>query len=352
MISLLKFNACGIDISDKSIKYASLAKKGCQLVLDKYGEHSLPDGVINGGVIFGQDVLIGVLKKIKDEVNLDYVAVSLPEEKSYIVEMLMPKNISWQEYREAVELHLEERVPIEISKASFDYEEGGISKIAGFNLITSVVETELANQYYRSLTDAGLLPLVFELESQALARAIIKRGSRDISMIVDIGREQSNFSITVGEVVHLASSVNIGGNTLAKAIQDDLQVSLEEARKLKEEIGLLRKDKGQNPFGSIVRVATVLRDEIFQRLSFWNNSSLGVAKRDPITRVLLCGGNASIPGLAEYLTSDIGLFVDSANPWINILSFDDQIPTMTKRESLKYCTALGLALRVSGNKND
>ncbi len=349
MISPLYFEACGIDISDRAVKYVSLLHKRHGFELASYGEYYLPEGTINGGVIANAAALIEVLKKVRVEVGLDYAVASLPEEKGYVVEMLVPANLDADKVREAVELHLEERVPIAISGAVFDYEDSTIATGPQDQsiLVTSVVETTVADGYYQSLKAAGLRPITFELESQSLARAAIKEGTKDVSMIVDIGREQSNLSIVSGQVVHVAASINVGGAALAKAIEDDLHVSKEEAKKLKEEVGLLRKNDGKSPFGSIVRVASVLRDEIWQRLSYWNNGDASLGKRNPIARVLLCGGNANIPGLAEYLTSDMGLPVALVNPWINMASFDDYIPSMTKSESLKYCTALGLALRAS-----
>lgn len=343
----MQFQACGIDISDRAIKYASLTRVKHYLVLDKYGEHVLPEGIVSGGVIADSERLIEVLKKIRQESNLEYVIASLPEEKGYVVEMFLPGDLSSARTREVVELHLEERVPIEVSKAVFDYERTkSLDPLTGnTGCVTSVVESSLADSYSGALSRAGFVPLVFELESQALSRAVIEKSSSQVTMIVDIGREQSNLSVVTADVVHLAVSVNVGGNSLARAIQEDLHVSEEEAEKLKEERGLLRADNLEGPFESIVRVASVLRDEIWQRLTYWNNEKNVAPKRDPISRVLLCGGNASIPGLAEYLTSDMGLPVAIANPWTNIASFDDYIPPIPKKESLKYCTALGLALR-------
>ncbi|OHB17124.1 MAG: hypothetical protein A2749_03180 [Parcubacteria group bacterium RIFCSPHIGHO2_01_FULL_45_26] len=353
MFSLLNFEACGLDISDRAVKYVSIIRKKRTFELSKYGEHYLPEGVVNGGIISDKEALIKVLKQVKAEVGVDYSAVSLPEEKGYIVEVQVPAHLPVADIREAVELHLEERVPIEASKAIFDYEK---SSLAGSSpdqsvLVISAAERAIADDYHDVLSASGLNPIIFELESQALARAVIREGAQDVSIIVDIGREQSNLSITVGGIVHLASSVNVGGNAITKAIQEDLGMSWEEAKKIKEDVGLLRRGTNKNSFGSVVRVASILRDEIWQRLNYWNGASSDAIKRTPITQVLLCGGNANIPGLAEYLTSDMGLPVALANPWTNIISFEKQIPSMTKRESLKYCTAIGLAIRVAKNND-
>ena len=69
-------------------------------------------------------------------------------------------------------------------------------------------------------------------------------------------------------------------------------------------------------------------------------------QRPTIERILMCGGDANIPGLLEYLSSGLDTPIAFANPWINILpSFDKEIPPMTFNNSLRYATALGLALR-------
>jgi type IV pilus assembly protein PilM len=188
-----------------------------------------------------------------------------------------------------------------------------------------------------------------ELESQAIARAMVPESS-ETTMIVDVGREQSNVSVVCRNVVRLSTSISLGGNTLAKAIQDDLSIDPIEANRLKEDEGLLRRGQARSPFYSIVRVATILRDEIYQRLTYWNTGRNRSNARDSIKRIVLCGGNASIPGLTEYLTSGANVPVAIGNPWVNVLSFDEQIPELHAREALKYCTAIGLALR--SNKYD
>lgn len=337
MLSFLKFPACGIDLSDRAVKFVLLRNYGGKLRLAKFGERELPPGAVEGGVIKQREVLVDVLRQAREETGTPYVGVALPEERGYVVEMDIPAGRGI-DLRETIELHLEERVPIEAAKAIFGYEETG-----GGSVAVSVVERDFSEEYHDILSEAGFIPTAFELESQAIARAVLPRNSETTAMIIDVGREQSNLSVVTGKVVRLAASVNLGGNVLARAIREDLGVSDEEAEKLKEEEGLLRQDAQRSPFFSIIRMAAVLRDEIFQRISYWNSDRSKNGNVAPVGLTLLCGGNANVPGLAEYLTGGLGVPVALANPWVNIASFDEYIPEMTRREALKFCTAIGLA---------
>jgi type IV pilus assembly protein PilM len=299
-------------------------------------------------VIQDPSALLAILKKVKEKAGYDFVHVSLPEEKGYIVEMVFPASAGKDLYG-AIELHLEEQVPLEASNITFDYEVVHYPKeIAGGSYIVqiSATETSIASVYFDVCKEAGLLPVTFELESQAIARAVVPEGA-ETTMIVDVGREQSNVSVVCRNMVRTSTSISLGGNTLAKAIQDDLKIDAVEAVRLKEDEGLMRRGQAQSPFYSIVRIATILRDEIYQRLTYWNTGRDRSNVKDAVRKIVLCGGNASIPGLTEYLTSGANVPVSIGNPWINVLNFDEQIPEIHAREALKYCTAIGLALRSS-----
>src|SRR3989344_1901402 len=341
----LRFPTCGLDISDRSVKFAEIVKYRKHLRLGRYGEEELPAGVVVNGGIQDPSVLLATLKRIKERAGYDFAHVALPEEKSYVVEMVLPASAG-RDLRGAIELHLEEQVPLEIRATTFDYEiVHSPEEIAGgrYIVVVSATETSLASIYFDVCREAGLLPGTFELESQAIARALVKEGE-ETKMIVDVGREQSNVSVVCRNQVRLSTSIGMGGNTLSEAIETDLGVDAVTAVRLKDEDGL-RRGQDRSPFYSIVRVATILRDEIYQRMSYWNSGRERSNIKDAVKRIILCGGNASIPGFTEYLTSGSNIPVSIGNPWSNMLSFDEEIPEITSRESLKYCTAIGLALR-------
>ncbi|HEY9583099.1 MAG TPA: pilus assembly protein PilM [Candidatus Paceibacterota bacterium] len=343
----LQLPLAGLDISDRAIKYVELVTHHGKLRLAKFEETEIEEGIIKGGVVLNKDKFISILRKMCGKIGQTLFHISLPEEKAYLVEMQLPTSAR-SDLRGAIELHLEEHVPLETAGVTFDFQivhKPKDSPKGEYTVAVSVIETNFVESYFEVLSEAGLSPIGFEFESQALARVVVDRKINGITMVVDIGREQSHVSIVSQGIVRSTSSLSVGGNAFVRAIMEDLKVDGLEALRLKETEGLFRRGKDKSPFGSIIRVASVLRDEMWERLIYWNTGRERSNAKDVINQVVLCGGNANVPGLLEYLTSGIDVNVSVANPWVNILSLDDNVPDLIARESLKYCTALGLALR-------
>ena len=66
---------------------------------------------------------------------------------------------------------------------------------------------------------------------------------------------------------------------------------------------------------------------------------------EPITHVLVVGGNASIRGLSEYFESELKVPVATGDVFTNFAPRATWLPPLSYAESLAYATAIGLALR-------
>lgn len=341
----LEMPAAGLDLSDRSVKFAELVRRADGLALGRWGEREIPAGVIQAGQIKKPDELKKVLTALASQTGLNYLNVSLPEEKAYLVTMKMPPTPR-RHLSESIELELEEHVPIPASQVVFDYEI--IEETAeGPRLIVSVFPRDLAEEYAQAVLAAGFLPLSFEIEAQALARSVIPSGDRGTFMIVDFGSTRISFVIVSAGLVLFSSTVAIGGQDINEAVREKLGVSPEMAREIKEKRGLSRSSENRELFAAVGQLVSVLRDELAKHYLYWNThpGDDGI-RRDKIEKVFLCGGDANIPGLTEYLSAGAEVPISLANPWVNIIaSFDEAIPALPFNHSLRYDTALGLALR-------
>ena len=63
-----------------------------------------------------------------------------------------------------------------------------------------------------------------------------------------------------------------------------------------------------------------------------------------VNKIILCGGGSNMKGLAEYLNQRIKKEVVLGSPWIN-LNLGSGLPVINKEISVRYATAIGLALR-------
>ena len=367
----LERRAVGLDISDRSIKYAKLewsAGRRSALRLERFGEVELPAGVVEGGQIKNQTALGAALRGLREKTGLREVVFSLPEEQAFLLRLFLPE-MAEREVRQSLELQLEEYVPLPAERLFFDYEvvsapappAGG----AGYELAVSAFPRATVLDYLAIITAAGFSPVAAEIEGQAVARAILpprarqkpdeKRGA---TLLVDFGRARTGFALVDdGRVVATATVVTIGGELVTAAIQKSLNVSPAEAERLKLTTGLLATGDDRRVLFALLPIVSVLRDEINKFRGSWEthgdlappappSGGVGGAPfRRRVTRVLLTGGQATLPGLVQYLAGGLGLAVELGDVWTNILDAQRVLPPIKFNDSFKYATALGLALR-------
>ncbi len=336
----LAMNSFAVDISDQSIKYGELIKNPSGITLGKYGKEKIPEGVIVSGKIEKEENLVSILKKIKEKNNLHFIRVSLPEEQIYLFTLTVPKTEN-EDLRDVILLQIEEYIPLNALDVVFDYD---VIRDDGQNILLEVVSisSEVIESYISVFNKAGLTPVAFEIEAQAIARAVVPFGETAPVMIVDFGDARTGVSIYQNGRIFLTTTLSIGGVDLTNMIAKTYSISFEEAEKKKQEYGLNTTTKVEDIFSAILNGISVLRDELNKQFIYWDNHN--TSKNEQISHIILCGGDANLTGLAEYLESSLKIKVENANVWINILNTKNIIPKMTFEESLGYATVLGLAM--------
>lgn len=340
--SYLAMNSCAIDISDQSIKYGELINTSSGPRLGKYGREKIPEGVVVSGKIEKEDEMIRLLIKIREKENIHFIRVSLPEEQMYLFTLSVPKT-NKENLREMILLQIEEYIPLKAPDAVFDYD---VINEDDKNILIEVVAIASAtiDGYLSVFNKAGLVPLSFEIEAQAIARAVIPSGDSSPTMIVDLGYARTGVSISKNGRVFLTTTLAIGGIDLTNMIAKNFSLSFDEAEKMKYEYDLNQGSKAQNIFSAILNGISVLRDELDKQTTYWETHNKNNPKQEKIERIILCGGDANLAGLSDYLELSMKVKVENANVWVNILNTEDAVPKMSFEESLSYATVLGLSL--------
>ncbi|MCX6714041.1 MAG: type IV pilus assembly protein PilM [Candidatus Vogelbacteria bacterium] len=338
--------AVGFDISDYSVKFLELLPDQENIKLGRYGERALPAEVVVNGVIKNPTELVKVLASIKAENNFNYAYASLPEDKAFTFRLSLPpmKN---EEIRNSIELQIGDFVPIPAPDCVFDYEIVGQGADGGVNVSVSALPKDIVEGYLSVFKNAGFELIGAEVEAQAIARSLLSPADIGAYMIIDIGKIHTSFIVSCLGSVVFTSIINVGGEDITKFIEKNLGLSYDEAVKQKEKKGLLRSAENNDLFMSLIPVVSAMKDEINQRLSFWqeHNTEGSGGECRTIDKIILCGGQASLAGLREYLEIGLGLPVELGNPWVNICPTGDCVMPIKLNESLRYVTCLGLALR-------
>ena len=340
------FSVIGLDISDESFKYLRLDKHKDEQDVTFFGEEPLAKGIIDAGEIKDEVALGEALKRIqnfggKKKLRDPYLILSLPEEKGFL-RLIRTQRIPLGELRQALEFQLEEHIPFPPADLYFDYQ---VLDLAGrsrptMDVVVTAYPKATVESYMNAVQKAGFLPLVFELESQAIARAVVPRNTKGVFLVGDLGKTRTTFSIVSEGTVNFTSTVKVGGRDIDAILMNALQLTPEQAKEVKFGRGF--DAMSEDIIKSLTPALVALKDEADRQIGFWERR---YPERDPVSRVYLCGGDALLHGLPEFLAQELRIPVERARIWENIFNLEKQIPSITARETMRYATTFGLALR-------
>jgi type IV pilus assembly protein PilM len=341
--SLLSATSFGLDISDESIKFMEFRVTRRGIRTGRHGERSIPKGVMEAGKINDTKKMEEVLSKLRLEEGIKSVRVSLPEQQVYLYKFQLGKE-GLKSVREGIELSLEEHIPVPAESAIFDYE---IISENEKNLYIQVaaIPKNVIETYLAVFRNAQISVGSFELEAQAITRAVVKKGDLNAYMIVDFGEKRTGIFIVSAGVVMFTSTLDIGGFTLNSMLQKSFNINYEEANRLKIEYGLQRNMENKEVFSVLLNSVSILRDEVAKHFVYWQTHKDEEGKQNPlINKIILCGGDSNLTGLADYLSSSMKVPVEMANVWINVGKIKNHIPSLSFKKALSFAASIGLAL--------
>ena len=125
-----------------------------------------------------------------------------------------------------------------------------------------------------------------------------------------------------------------------------MKVSYDEAEKIKREKGISGVAENEDLSLALMSAVSILRDEVVKQQAYWETHNDEYGKKRPvIQKIYLCGGDSNLAGFAEYLAEGLSMPVELANTLVNVNKLDEYVPEISFSDSLRYATALGLALR-------
>jgi len=366
----IKREIFGLDISDLSLKIIHLKKNKKELELACFGETKIEPGIIKNGEIKDTNKLARIIetgiRQVKGEkINTKYVITSLPEEKAYLQVIQMPK-VPEENLRSAVIYEAENYIPTPLDQVYLDFQivPSLTDNLDHYDILIAALPKLTVDPYVSALKLAGLEPVALEIESLAIARAIIENQKTESPiLLIDFGATKTSFIIFSGHALRFTSSISVSSTHFTEIIAKALNITMNKAEALKIKHGLTEKtntdnkgktkDKEQRKvFEALIPALVDLTQQIRKHLEYYrthaSHEHLNPENKE-VSKILLCGGGSNLKGLDELLSMELKLPVEIGNPWINI-SEKKQIQ-FEKEKSLAYTTALGLSLRAIKENN-
>lgn len=351
----LKPEAFGLDISDLSLKIAKLKKKKSSLDLVSFSEMRIEPGIIERGEIKKEDELIKTIKealsKVQGEkIGTKYTVASLPEEKAFLQIIQMPL-MKEEELEKSVYFEAENYIPLSLNDVYLDFQvvKPVVNHLDHFDVLLVAVPKKIVDSYIFCFKKANLIPLVLEIESQALARALVKNEvSPAPLLLIDFGLAKTSFIIFSGYSLRFTSSLAISSKEFTQTIADNFKISFSEAEKMKIKYGIEGKE-GEKILEiltpSLKQLTNEIEDYLFYYHTHIHHEHLPLDSKE-VEKILISGGGANLKGLANFLSLKLKIPVELGNPWVNILPEPlREIPELPFEKSLPFTSVLGLALR-------
>jgi type IV pilus assembly protein PilM len=250
---------------------------------------------------------------------------------------LLP-NLKPKELKQAVTNEIEQYIPLPLDQLYYDYhitnrQDGQIE------LFAVAIPKDIVDSYQVLAELMNLEPVLVETTMAAAGQLFSHDKHSDVAtVIIDFGSLTSDISIFHHSIL-VTGTVKGGGLVFTKSIQSALNLTEAEAGTIKNKYGLAASKKQTQIRQAIEPVLLDIIKEIRRMMRYYEER---YGNQQKIGQVVILGGGANMPGLADYLTEDLRLPVRSHDPW-SYLDFRGLQPP-SGPDRLMYATVAGLAL--------
>jgi type IV pilus assembly protein PilM len=265
-----------------------------------------------------------------------------------IVKKITMNRLSDEDAQQAVYWEAEQHVPYDINDVSLDFEILGPAPNdpKQMQVLLVAAKKDMVLSFGDLIREAGLQPLIVDVDSFAVQNAIeanYEFGPEEVVAILNIGSEITNIDITMGGVPYFTKDLQLGGNVFVEATQRKFNLSQSEAAAVV---------RGESSAGlEVVPVIEHACEGLAVALERAQAYLRTAGEAGSVTRIMLCGGSALTPGLAEFLSRRFGVPAEIANPLARV-EYDPSL--FAGQDVLKVAPLLtvgiGLALRRQGDK--
>lgn len=368
----------GIDLGAGHVKLVELRNEQGRPRLVTYGIYELPlDQTEHDDWSDRVDQAVQIIKGLLEQTNAQsrIVVSSLPTFEVFSSLVTVPA-VSQKELVNAIRLEAKKVVPRPLDEMILDWKEVGITSLVkksedkpeesteeqtgedeeegASGKITGSVGTEqrkilitaapktLVDAYVKIYKECGLRLVGLETESIALSRSLIGKDP-SVVMVVDIGSHSTNISIIEEGLSVVNRGVNFGGMKVTDKMADRMGVTAEQIEQWKRDVGVTAH---QQPLSNAIReiLDDVLHEIRYVFQLYRSQLQLATGTQGVIEKIVLAGGSAYIPGLAQYLAEQLNVPVHLGDPWARII-YPEDLSQPLSEIGPSMAVAVGLAMR-------
>lgn len=339
----------GLDITTSSVKLIELSESGGQYRVESYAAEPTPHNAINEKAIVDAEAVGEAIRRAvkRSGASAKEAAIAISGDAAITKVIQMPRTLNEGELEGQVELQADQYIPFPMEEVSYDFQVIGPSEKDPemLDVLLVATRTENVEQRQAAVQAAGLTTRIVDVEAFALENACklmthqMPDGGIDRTIaVVDFGASSTTFSVLRNLKVIYTRDFAFGGQQLTEEIMRTYGLSMEEAGRAKKEGGLPSNYQPEvlDPF------IDDMTQQVSRSLQFYLASGSG---REQPDQILICGGCANIPGVAEVISSRVGITAEQGDPLGQMKMSSKAKAQAVKKDATALLTACGLALR-------
>jgi type IV pilus assembly protein PilM len=321
----------GLDIGSSAIKLVQLQETKNGVALRKAGSAPTPSDAVKGGVVVDPLAVAKAVRSLVDALQVDGTTVAAAVAGPTVVVREVPLPVmSERQLRKSIQWEARNYIsfPVEDSVVEFQVlDRPGSSEAGQMAVMLVAAPRDMVDSQVETIELAGLEPVTVEIQPFASMRGMLAANGDlhedgDITALLGIGAAYTDITIMRDGQFVLTRMIPIAGDTFTDAIKNALDAAPEEANQLKEtamqvvsseEERATLDPAAQQASRAIEPLLDELMREVRRSLAYHDyqqQSPEAGAGELGVNRLLLSGGSAKLPRMAEYFQAQLGVPVE------------------------------------------
>ena len=337
----------GVDISSTAVKLLQLARTGDRYRVEHYAVEPLPpNAVVEKNIVEVEAVGEAIRRAVSRSGSRTKFPAAAVSGSSVITKSIpMPSDLDEDEMESQIELEAVNYIPYPIEEVNLDFEVLGPmpSNPEMVQVLLAASRSENVELRESALELGGLTAKVMDVEAFAVENAFaliadeLPVGRDGVVALVDIGATMTTLNVLRGGRSLYSREQVFGGKQLTDEVMRRYGLTYEEAGQAKRQGGL--------PETYEVEVLEPFKEATVQQISRLLQFFYAGSEFNRVDQIVLAGGCASIPGIAEMVEEQLGVQTVIANPLAQMTLGSRVQAHALAQDAPALMIACGLALR-------
>lgn len=334
----------GLDIGTAGVRIVKVHRSGAgNPTLETYASAPLAAGLVTSDSAIDQDKVAAAIRDLlkANNVTSTKAVAGIAASEAFATVITTPK-LNEAELAKAMKLQADQYIPMAVDQVKMDWHIIGPGKTPDeMKVLLVAAPNTVVNKYLTIVEKAGLELAALEITSIAHARSLMPPSDLAV-VILDLGQTNTELTIVYQGSPQLVRSINIGSQTLVRAVAQALGLEEAQADQFTQKFGLTQTKLEGQVAKAMKPSLDSLMSEVDKSVKYFLGQNPGIK----VEKVIATGEMVNLPEFTTFLANATGLPVELGNPWVNISYPADRQEALMKQAQI-YAVAAGLALRAA-----